>query len=299
MTKSLELWPVAVFAHNESRHIVRCLDTLLANRIPGKVLEIHVLANGCSDNTEALVAEFARANPCVHLHQMEVGDKANAWNSYLHHIAPASDLHFFIDGDVEACEHALEELAKALSEHPDANAAAALPRSGRSLDATCKEMIREADLAGNLYALSGSFARRIRERKIYMPVGFIGEDSLVGAFAKWNLDPNGGWDDARIVPCPTANFYFKSLSWLDGDHWRLYWNRRIRYSMRRLQLTIYRRSVKQKGLSNMPVHVRELYRDAQDLPAPESGTIDRLFNRLAVRRIRKQMAMWETLRQPG
>ena len=30
-----------------------------------------------------------------------VGDKANTWNVYVHEVAPRSELHFLIDGDVK------------------------------------------------------------------------------------------------------------------------------------------------------------------------------------------------------
>lgn len=285
------LWPVAVFAHNEADHIAQCLDSLFANEVPGVSLQVHVLVNGCSDDTLAVVRRYAAARPAVIAHDIKVGDKANAWNVYLHELAPDSDVHFFIDGDVLACPGALPVLAAALAADPARNAAAALPVSGRSLKSARAAMLAGAELAGNLYALSGSFARRIKQQAIYMPVGFIGEDSLVGAYAKWDLDAVAdNWSNERIIACAEAGFAFKSLSAASGADWRLYINRRIRYSIRRIQLSLYRQQIKVTGLANAPRDVRGLYARLDELPPISWQGIDAVFGRLAMRRIRKQMA---------
>jgi len=280
-------WPVAVFAHNEEDCIEACVRSLLDNRQPGIALEVHVLANACSDGTETVVARLAASEPSVRLHSISIGDKANAWNVYVHEVAPESDVHFFIDGDVQACAGALLPLAQALAAAPQANAAAALPVSGRAMEQTRRRMVSNRDLAGNLYALSGDFVRRLRAQQIAMPRGFIGEDSLVGAFAKYDLDPARGWDDSRIVSCEASGFAFESLSALKPADWRLYWNRRIRYSMRKFQMQALRRQVERQGFHAMPVDVRELYRDPE---AWAGGPADPLFDLLARRRIRKASA---------
>jgi len=298
MTTSGQLWPVAVFAHNEANSIIKCLETVLANRVAGQAMEIHVLANACSDNTEQLVRDFARTEPCVHLHSIVVGDKANAWNCYIHDFSPDSDVHFFIDGDVEASAGALAALADALAQQPHVNAAAALPVSGRAKDVTRATMLAQADLAGNLYALSGDFVRRLRAGAVKMPVGFIGEDSLVGAFAKYDLDTSKGWNDGLIVPVAAAGFYFDSLNWRHARDWRLYWNRRIRYSMRTIQLHAFRKLIQAHGFQAMPAHVRDLYPDVNRLgPIGEHGE-NPLFDFLAKRRIRKQYGPQPIVPQP-
>ena len=103
---SIKSWPVAIFAHNEAEHILACLESL-AQAAPDKRLECFVLANACTDETEALVMKYAEGYPGIHLVSIEVGDKSNAWNVYVHEIAPTAEVHFFIDGDVEACPGAL------------------------------------------------------------------------------------------------------------------------------------------------------------------------------------------------
>lgn len=282
-----EPWPVAIFAHNEAEHILACLESM-AQAAPDRRLECFVLANACTDETEALVMKYAKEHPDNHLVSIEVGDKSNAWNVYVHEIAPTAEVHFFIDGDVEACPGALTELYAMLQAHPQANAAAALPVTGRSQRRGRREMMEGGELAGNLYALRGDFVSRVRQSGVRLPVGFIGEDSLVGALANWDLDPNGSWDENRVVPAPGAGFRFRSLSWLRPDHWRLYWRRRIRYSLRRYQIRMLRPVLKREGIEGMPSHVSDLYRKPADSPPLRWSGANTVFDWLALRWIRRE-----------
>src|SRR5262245_401256 len=93
------VWPVMVLAHNEASHIVACLDGLYTAE-PGRVFEIFVLANGCTDNTEEIVSRYARNHPGVNLVHIDMPDKCNAWNAYIHEIIPkcvgSHQVYFFM-----------------------------------------------------------------------------------------------------------------------------------------------------------------------------------------------------------
>lgn len=280
-------WPVAVFAYNEEKRIIACLETL-ASAAPGRALTIFVLANGCTDRTEDIVRRYARQRRDLTLVSIALGDKAHAWNHYVHELAPDREIHFFIDGDVEACPEALLRLHTALEQHPHAQAAAALPASGRSRETTQRHMLAERGLAGNLYALRGDFVSRLRARRARLPVGFIWEDGLVGALVKWNLEPKGRWDDDHVVPCPNAMFRFRSLSWSRPTDWRTYWRRRVRYAIGRYQNRMLGPLLKREGLEGMPADILQLYaRAAGELRASRAG-LDTIFQAIAVRRIRRQ-----------
>ena len=285
---STALWPVVVFAHNEAENIVACLDSLTTQKHAEK-LSTYVLANGCSDLTEDVVQKYIVCHPNVRLHSIELGDKSNAWNIFVHELSPPSEVYFFIDGDVKACENALAELYLALMAHSEANAAAALPVMGRNCLSTRKIMIENSELAGNLYGLSGKFVQRIKAMNVKMPVGFIGEDGLVGALAKWNLDPQGPWDNTRIVPCDTVGFSFKPLSWRRWSNWRLYWNRLIRYRVRAFEFKLLGPRLKSEGLGGMPAHVTDLFRDGIDRCRLRWNGVDTFFDWLALRRIKRYL----------
>lgn len=286
---SKRAWPVAIFAHDEEKNIVACLESL-APAAPGWPLEIFVLANGCTDRTEQWVAEYARDHANVRLVSIARGDKAHAWNVYVHDLAPDEPVHVFMDGDVQACPRALVELHAALQAHPAAHAAAALPQSGRSRETLRRAMLREHGLMGNLYALRQEFMTRLQRHRVHLPVGLVFEDGLVGALALWNLEPQGDWDLGRVVPCPAAGFRFDSLSWFRGADWRLYWRRRVRYANGRYQNQMLGRVLKAKGLEGLPASTDDLYRGSSgELRIGRVG-VDAMFDWIALRRIARARA---------
>ncbi|SDF65212.1 Glycosyl transferase family 2 [Blastococcus aurantiacus] len=68
---------VIIPAHQEESVIGRCLDTLLEGADPG-VLEVIVVANGCTDGTAEVVARYGQR---VRLRQLSVGSKTAALNA--------------------------------------------------------------------------------------------------------------------------------------------------------------------------------------------------------------------------
>lgn len=278
-------WPVAVFAHNEARNIVACLNSL--QRASSSPVECYVLANACSDDTENLVRDYAKRYPNVHLVSIALGDKANAWNAFVHDVAPpGAAYYFFIDGDVRATAGALDALAQALEHHPTANAASALPCSGRNVEAFRRDMLKNNGVAGNLYGLRGAFVARIRERAIRMPIGTIGEDALIGAMLKWDLRGDVRWDDSKVVVGEAAGFEFESISpWLPRE-WKKYFRRRVRYSVRGYQNRMLGRTIQPTGFEALPRHVSELYVRYPDTLTLRWHGFNTLFDWLAVREIK-------------
>lgn len=278
-------WPVAVFAHNEADHIIAALDRLFT-AAPGRELAIQVLANGCTDDTEKLVQAYAKNRPQVRLVSLHRGDKANAWNHFVHRAAPDAEVYFFTDGDVRVSDGALIRLYDSLRGQPQANAAGAIAYSGRNQQLSDQAIIQERGLHGNLYALRGSFVRRIRERDIGLPIGFIGDDGLVGALAKWDLDPTGEWDDDRVAVCPEAGFEFDSLDPFGQQDRILYLRRLLRYSLRHFQFQMLGPLLKSQGIEAMPVTVEELYQHHDKCRLTWRG-LSTIPDIIALRRIRK------------
>jgi glycosyltransferase involved in cell wall biosynthesis len=284
MTDTPSPWPVAVFAHNEARNIIACLDSLLTAAT--HPLVCHVLANACTDRTEALVREYSADHPNVHLVTIALGDKANAWNVFVHEIAHVETPCFFIDGDVRATPGSLDAMAQALIQQPQANGVSALPRSGRGVAAFQRDMLKDNGVAGNLYGLRGSFVERIRTQAIKMPVGTIGEDALMGAMLKWDLQGDTRWDNDRVVVAREAGFAFDSVSpWLPRE-WKKYFRRRVRYSVRGYQNKMLGRTIQPAGFAALPHHVRELYPRYPDVLKLKWRGLDTLFDWLAIQEIR-------------
>jgi glycosyltransferase involved in cell wall biosynthesis len=282
-------WAVAIFAHNEERNIERCLDAV-RSAVSNHVVQCIVLANGCRDHTEERVVRYMQQHAYVQLTAIELGDKANAWNEYVHRLAPAAAVHFFVDGDCRVEAHALSELAAALRNSPRANAAAALPGTGRNVVAARRAVVDGHELMGNLYALRGDFVDRLRRLGVRLPIGLIGDDSLVGALAKWDLETNGPWDEDRIVTAEGADFTFDSLSPFQMSDWHIYFARRVRYRMRAHQLEMLRPMLKERGVEALPSDIRSLYADYIRDSKPSGSGLDRVFDYFARRRMQRESA---------
>lgn len=284
---------IAVFAHNEERNIIRCLQTVKAAANQGD--ECFVLNNGSTDRTGDVVAAFIKDDPRFHLVEISVGDKSNAWNVFVHEIKPQASVYLFLDGDCWIDEYSFRALEEALQISPQANVASALPAAAVSPKFR-QQMIAAGGVAGNLYALSPDFVHRLRTLEIYLPVGLVGDDSLVGALACWDLDPTSSWARERVVCCPQANFYYQRLSPFSISDLRLLYRRKIRYSLRRFQNLALRKVLKAQGLKALPRTIEETFavnRAGEGLPALKWRSVDTYFDFLALRKIHK------TLPAPG
>lgn len=278
---------IAVFAHNEGRKILNCLESIRRAIRDGD--QCYVLDNGSSDNTGVVVQAYAKEHPFCKLVTIELGDKANAWNVFVHDQHPEAGLYCFTDGDCEVAPDALNALESATHQHPDANAVAGVPDQASSLSIR-NGMLASGGLAGGLYALTASFVQRIREQQVRLPIGLIGDDSLVGALAYWNLNPQGPWDLTRVVVCAGAEFSFTRLSMLSPRDMRLYYRRKTRYALRDLQTSLLKGPIEAQGLTVIPAHVEELYtRYGRQLKLRWRG-LDTWFDYLALRKVRAHLA---------
>jgi hypothetical protein len=251
--------PVAIFAHNEARNIVRCLRSFDAGA-PGLDLRFYVLCNGNTDQTNAVVAEYAKRDPRVSLVEIALGDKCNAWNVYVHEIGFDADLHIFMDGDCELGADSVPRMLETLHSFPHVSAVSSLPLSGRSAQQWRRDTIEQHGVTGNLYALSRSFIDRLRALAIRLPVGIVGDDSLLGSLAAWDLDPKGDWDaQNRIAVCEGAGFRFDSISYLLLNDLVRQLRRMVRYSRRRYEMQMINDLLRTHGIDALPRDTRELY----------------------------------------
>ena len=279
---------VAVFAHNEEDGIDRCLESVLAAAAPAGRIAIQVLNNGSRDGTAGRVRAWQARDPRVSLIEIEIGDKANAWNVFVHETCPQANWYAFVDGDVTLDAHALAALREALAAHPQALLATGVPSTGRHQQQLIDYLNQYGGVLGNLYATRADFIQGIRRKAIRMPTGFIREDGLVGAFACYGLDSIANrWDKSRVAIAESAAFIFPSLSFHRPDDWRLYWRRRIRYSIGHFQFMMLRKGIKSAGFQHMPAHVAALYAN-EDLPPLKWRGLGTVFDWIARRQIRAQ-----------
>jgi glycosyltransferase involved in cell wall biosynthesis len=291
VTPSPELpWPVMVLAHNEERHIEACLDSIV-NSGCKHPLEVYVMANACTDATEAIVRAYGTRHPQVKLVSIALGDKCNAWNIFIHETVPAHcpdrTTYFFMDGDARSVAGSFDAMHAALQRESHAHAASAPPASGRNAAKDRNELLSERGLVANLYALRAEFVRRLIRQGVRLPLKLEGDDGLLGALVKWDLDPkNNGFDHQRIVPCADAGFMFEPFSPFAWSTWGTYWKRAVRYGRRRYEFVILGRRLKASGVGALPRDITEIYRDANDLTLTRDGLYT-LPNWVALRQMRK------------
>ena len=284
-------WPVMVLAHNEERHIAACLDSIIQSE-PRRKFDIFVMANGCTDGTESVVRAYSKEFPEVKLVTIALGDKCNAWNVFVHETvpsyAPDGEVYFFMDGDARATPGSFAAMRRALAEKPHAHAASAVPVSGRNADRDRNEILEMHGLVANLYALRGSFVQRLRALDVRIPLKLEGDDGLIGALIKWDLDPrHNPFDEERIVPCAEAGFAFESMSLIRPKDWVAYWKRAVRYGRRQYEFQLLGSTLKEKGLAGLPTVITELYSNADALPLRKAGiyTISNWFALKEMRRV--------------
>lgn len=252
-------YSVCIFAHNEAKSLPGCVAALQSAGMRNHKAEIHILENGSTDSTLKVARVLAAADPAITIHELPVADKTNAWNTYVHCLAPNAPFHFFIDGDIIPCKDSFSNLADAILKNPNSYAAAAIPAAGRSRQAWANRTLQERHINGNLYALNGEVISRLRQSKIRMPFGSVGEDGLLRYILATDLA--GGRDDShdfRIAVAPDALFAFSSLQ-LNSIDLATYTKRLKRYSKRYFQNKILYPLLKDRGICAMPDCINEIY----------------------------------------
>jgi glycosyltransferase involved in cell wall biosynthesis len=265
-TSQLPEWSVAVFAHNVSRTIIDCLDTI-RSQVTDKSLQIVVLINGSNDATEVLVREYAASHQGIVPVSLTLADKANAWNYYIHSIDHKAAVHFFVDGDMQVLPHSFKALARALSASSEANAVGALPAAGRTQAAWSRRMVALGRLAGCLYALKGDFVSELSKREIYIPRGLIGEDLFLSCIVKEQLSVQGLMrPNGKLIFAPDAGFAFRPLSPSRPRDWWTYARRLVRYQVRDYQLATLLQYLQAHPLVDIPNDMADFYCQMGILP---------------------------------
>lgn len=287
---------MAIFAYNEERGIAASLDAIGHCADEGEVTA-HVLINGCTDATESVVRAYRPRGFSVVPVVIRRGDKANAWNTYVHEVAPErADLHVFTDGDMLIQPGSLAGFAERFAVEPAAEGCAALPVTGRSREAFRTKLRNNREMAGNLYALRGRCVMAFRRAGLRLPFGIFGEDGLVTMLVRYGLDPKGERRDERIAVSEAGGFAFPPLSPWNPADLRIYRNRKRRYAMRRQQATMLYPLLFEEGAQAMPAHVVDLYRARFSTTRLTWRGIETFFDWEARRRIARDIAAAEAAR---
>jgi glycosyltransferase involved in cell wall biosynthesis len=274
---------IAVLAHNEARRIGKCLDTLTADA-PG--IPIDVVVNGSSDETAAI----ARAHPnrCISVREYAQGGKSRSWNRFvLDETTRYAACQIFVDGDAEVTPGSILGLAAILAENPGANLASGMPRNGRKVEHYRSKMRAEHGVFGDLYAARGSFLERMKSAGIRLPDDLIGDDGLIGALAKTDLQNEDHWDNNRVVVCEAAGFLCEPVQLARSHTLKMQYRRMINYSMRHFQNRIISQIMRTKGPHAFPGNLADLYPQWLEKFSPRRDPRSWWFDRQALKRMRK------------
>jgi hypothetical protein len=231
------MYNITMFAYNEEDNISTSLTSVHANK-GTQINKVFLIANGCTDNT---IQQAERLKKKLHFHELqiidlEIGDKCNAWNHYMHVLADDVDCHFFIDADVNFSDRCFQKMHSKLMSTANAEVAiAGLPLSGRNIEFYRSLVIERACFFGNLYGIRHNFVERIREVNFHLPIGLNWIDSFLTKavntdlqFFNYNL-PN------RVTYIDNVGYSFESLSPFNKADVKLYFNRIARYELGKLQ----------------------------------------------------------------
>jgi hypothetical protein len=270
-------WSIAVFARNEAAVLGPCLASLAA-AAAGRDAVVTLVLNGTTDNSAAELEALVReAGIAIDVQQIAFGDKSNALNQFIHVLRPQAQTYFFVDAYAMLDRGALAALDRQLADNPQANAAAAVPSSGRTAAATRAAMVKTPALHGSLFALRGTFVERLAAAGLRLPVGLYRGDGLIGSFIVHNLDAMGHpWTPALVTVAPEATWTVKPLSMLKRRDVRRRLARLLRQGRGSLEDAAIKESVYHQGFAGLPQYADRMILDwiAGD-PAARTPTLRR------------------------
>ncbi|WP_159699064.1 hypothetical protein [Massilia sp. 9I] len=195
-------WAVAIIAARESLDTLTSTIEAAAAATAGREAVIDVLVNGNPGLAKA-AADWAgnwRGTCGLRVWSIAQGDKAHAWNEYVHRIWPAGSTAFFLDGYARAHSDGLAQLAASLAQAPDAFGATGVPTSGRSATALREAMLRGGGFHGNMNAIPAHAMTGLRASGFRLPLGLYRTDSLIGSVLMFALDPTAyQWQPGRVI----------------------------------------------------------------------------------------------------
>jgi biofilm PGA synthesis N-glycosyltransferase PgaC len=120
---------IVVPAYNEASNIRRLLVALLGQATTvARIVEVVVVASGCTDDTAEVARELGRGRPGMHVHVQERREgKVAAINAYLRMRDPRAEVSVVCSADLDVAPDVIEKMACFLRDHPDVGMVGARP----------------------------------------------------------------------------------------------------------------------------------------------------------------------------
>jgi len=188
-------WAICILSsrENSSTLLESFKSTYIASQNKKTIIDIVVngnldLAKNLAKNI-SLSSEETNLGNKVRIWHLKVSDKASAWNFYLHHIWPGSDLVFFIDGYVKPWSDSMIKIQAGLASNINSLASSGVPTEGRPARSLRENMIQNGGIHGNLYAVKGNICQNLKEIDFFLPTGLYRTDPVLAAVLAFNLNP--------------------------------------------------------------------------------------------------------------
>lgn len=242
---------VCIFAHNEQDNIKQCMQSVInATKHPER-LRVKVIVNGTTDQTSNIVRQFSSHYPQIELVEIALGDKSNAWNEYVYGDIDLNSKHFFLDGDNWLPAYSLDYIEEHWQEEIYWGVACLPIGVSESLRAFLNSLQL---ISGNGYGVSSRFIQKVRANEFKIPIGFIGDDSVVSYLLQdWSDNKKKGL--VQVISNTGPIIPRLNISW---SNIKMLHNRYKRYAIRHIQQEIFYYLAKQKRLNNIPAHACDL-----------------------------------------
>lgn len=228
---------IVMFAYNEEKNIEDSIKSIF-NNVDTRLSKFYILANGCTDSTISIAKTVKKKLKFEKLSVIEIseGDKCNAWNTYVHSIADSSDVHFFVDADVNFTNKSFPLMFDQLIAQGEQTVViAGVPQSGRNQNLYRSFIVERACFFGNLYGMKVSFINRIKNDGFYLPKGLNWIDSFLTKAVNTDLQFFDYNLANRTTYLDDVGYSFKSLSPFKRSDITLFFNRIARYELGKLQ----------------------------------------------------------------
>lgn len=272
-------WSVAIIACRETLPtLTRCVQAA-QSAVGQRQALIDVLINGnkpLAHETAAAAAAWQTSNCRVRIWMIEQGDKAHAWNEYLHQIWIPGTIAFFLDAYAEAQPNSFPKLAAALSNTPDTLAATAVPTAGRSAAWLREKMLRKGGFHGNMHVLGAHTMTRLRASGFRLPLGLYRTDSLINSVMNFNFDPaQYKWDTKRVAVVGAASWDVQDIAKLTVANVIGQFKRKLRQSRGVLENLAVREhmAIQRRSPESLPPTAHELVSTWLHCHAAEARTL--------------------------
>ena len=284
---------VCVVAHNEQKHIVACLEhiEIALNHANVTRYGVHIINNGSNDNTQGLSEAFCYDKKQWFAHEVTLGDKSNAWNLGVYHYATENVLTVYVDGDCKITEGTLKAFIEKNDREPSAYIFAGVPNTfGRTTQHIIDETLKGKALSGGLFALSTTFIKAVREKSFKLPVGLIGDDSLLAWVSSHDFKLSHGVIKGLLVGVKGAKFEYHRLTPTSWSNVKLYYRRLTRYSLRHLQQKCIREFLNEHdNFELLPENINELYKLHKSEHIRTSSIVNKYFDIKASKKFKQYL----------